>query len=141
AGPGLIAHVPSSAHSGNIMVLLGGGRYTSSFGPIYVFRHALHPPRPPRPVQSGPITGGASGTAFDGQGMWIWYVSRSNGGSVASIVDQARAAGVRVAVRLRRLAGGRGQPRRPRGGDRSRLPGDRRRGGVRAPLRGRTDLH
>jgi hypothetical protein len=95
AGPGLIAHVPSAARSGNIMVLLGGGRYTSSYGPIYVFRHALHPPRPPRPpVQSGPITGGASGTAFDGQGMWIWYVSRSNGGSVPSIVAQAHAAGV-----------------------------------------------
>jgi len=45
-------------------------------------------------VQSGPITGGASGTAFDGQGMWIWYVSRSNGGSVPSIVAQAHAAGV-----------------------------------------------
>ena len=94
ASPGLIAHVPSSAHSGNIMVLLGGGRYTSSYGPIYVFRHALRPPRPPRPVQSGPITGGASGTAFDGQGMWIWYVTRSNGGSLPSIVAQAHAAGV-----------------------------------------------
>ena len=94
AAPGLIARVPSAARSGNIMVLLGGGRYTSSYGPIYVFRHALHPPRPPRPVQSGPITGGASGTAFDGQGMWIWYVSRSNGGSVPSIVAQAHAAGV-----------------------------------------------
>ena len=31
---------------------------------------------------------------FDGQGMWIWYVSHSDGGSVASIVAQAHAAGV-----------------------------------------------
>src|SRR5439155_778418 len=42
---GLIVHVPSSAHSGRIKVLMSRGRYTSSFGPIYVFRHALHPPR------------------------------------------------------------------------------------------------
>ena len=34
---GLLVSVPSAAHSGNIMVLLGGGRYTSSYGPIYVF--------------------------------------------------------------------------------------------------------
>ncbi len=41
---GLIVTVPSSAHSGHIMVLLSHGRYTSSYGPIYVVRHALHPP-------------------------------------------------------------------------------------------------
>ena len=26
------------------MVLLSHGRYTSSYGPIYVYTHALHPP-------------------------------------------------------------------------------------------------
>jgi peptidoglycan hydrolase-like protein with peptidoglycan-binding domain len=71
-------------------VLLSHGRYTSSYGPIYVFRHALHPP-----VTIPAVAGGTpSGTALDGQGMWIWYLSRSNGGDVASIVAQARAAGV-----------------------------------------------
>ncbi len=44
--PGLLVTVPSSAHSGRIMVLLGGGRYTSVYGPIAIFRHALHPPAP-----------------------------------------------------------------------------------------------
>src|SRR5207244_5335494 len=68
-------------------------RYTRSFGPIYVFRHALHPPRVTRSL--APIgTGAVSGTAFDGQGMWIWYLSRSSGGNIAAIVAQARAAGV-----------------------------------------------
>jgi Putative peptidoglycan binding domain len=94
-GLGLIVTVPSIAHSGRIMVWLSHARHTSSYGPIYVFRHALHPPAPkhapvPAPASPGPV----SGTAFDGQGMWIWYVSRSDAGSVASIVARAHAAGV-----------------------------------------------
>ncbi len=93
AGAGLIATVPSSAHSGRIMVLLSHGRYTSSYGPIFVFRHALHPPAP-QESRLPPGTGAASGTAFDGQGMWIWYLSQSDGGNIASIVAQAHAAGV-----------------------------------------------
>jgi hypothetical protein len=48
-------------------------------------------------------TGGAGGlaeapalsnTAFDRQGMWVWYVERSNGGSIPAIVAQAKRAGV-----------------------------------------------
>jgi peptidoglycan hydrolase-like protein with peptidoglycan-binding domain len=89
---GLIATVPGNAHSGRIMVLLGGGRYTSSYGPIAVVAHALHPPAHPRPLSSGP--GAVSGTAFDGQGMWIWYLSHSDGGNIASLVAQAHAAGI-----------------------------------------------
>ena len=43
----------------------------------------------------GPLgSGSANATAFDAQGMWIWYVSRSHGGSVARIVAQAKRAGV-----------------------------------------------
>jgi peptidoglycan hydrolase-like protein with peptidoglycan-binding domain len=92
---GLIVTVPASAHSGRIMVLLSGGRYTSSYGPIYVYRHPLHPPvSVTAPVAPAGGVGAASGTPFDGQGMWIWYVSQSSGGSVAAIVAQAHAAGV-----------------------------------------------
>lgn len=91
---GLILTVPSNAHSGRIMVLLSHSRHSSSYGPIYVYRRALHPPvtkvKPPTPAAVGAI----SGSAFDGQGMWIWYVSKSNGGNVASIAAQAHAAGV-----------------------------------------------
>jgi len=89
---GLIVTVPASAHSGHIMILLSHGRHTSSYGPIYVYRHALHPPAKPLPVT--PNTPPPGGSGFDGQGMWIWYVGQSNGGSVASIVAQAHAAGV-----------------------------------------------
>jgi peptidoglycan hydrolase-like protein with peptidoglycan-binding domain len=90
---GMVVHVPSSAHSGRIMILLSRGRHSNSYGPIQVVRYALHPPAPPAaPV--APVTGTPSGTAFDGQGMWIWYVSQSDGGNLASIIAQAHAAGV-----------------------------------------------
>jgi hypothetical protein len=92
---GLIATVPSRAHSGRIMVLLSGARHSSSYGPIYVYRHSLHPPvTRARPAPAPSAVGAVSGSPFDGQGMWIWYVSKSNGGNVASIAAQAHAAGV-----------------------------------------------
>ncbi len=36
----------------------------------------------------------AGETPFDRQGMWIWYVSRSEGGDVGRIVSRARRAGI-----------------------------------------------
>jgi hypothetical protein len=38
--------------------------------------------------------GGANASAFDSQGMWIWYVTRSNGGDVPAIVARAKRARV-----------------------------------------------
>jgi len=90
---GLEVTVPKSAHSGNIMVLLSHGRHSSSYGPISIVRYALHPPAPKDPPSS-PATGAPSGTGFEGQGMWIWYLSQSNGGNIPSLVAQAHAAGV-----------------------------------------------
>ena len=89
---GLEVTVPKSAHTGNIMVLLSHGRHSSSYGPINVVRYALHPPTPPDPP--APVTGASGPSAFEGQGMWIWYVSQSSGGSVPAIVAQAHAADV-----------------------------------------------
>jgi peptidoglycan hydrolase-like protein with peptidoglycan-binding domain len=95
AAAGLEVTVPKNAHSGHIMVLLSHGRHTSSYGPIYIYNHPLHPPSPPKPAPTPtPTATAASGTAFEGQGMWIWYVSQSDGGNVASIVAQAHAAGI-----------------------------------------------
>jgi hypothetical protein len=34
------------------------------------------------------------GTPFDRQGMWVWYVDRSEGGSIPHIVSRAKAAGI-----------------------------------------------
>jgi hypothetical protein len=89
---GLVLTVPSAAHSGRIQALLSRARHSSSYGPIYIYKHALHPPVTPHPLPA--TVGAVSGSPFDGQGMWIWYVSKSNGGNVASIVAQAHAAGV-----------------------------------------------
>jgi len=92
---GLEVTVPQAAHSGNIMILLSHGRYTSSYGPISVVRYALHPPKPKDPpAAAAPIAAAPNATAFNGQGMWIWYLSASDGGNLASIVAQAHAAGV-----------------------------------------------
>jgi hypothetical protein len=55
------------------------------------------------PATASADTGGATGveaappvtdTAFDRQGMWIWYVSHSENGDVASIVARAKANGI-----------------------------------------------
>jgi Putative peptidoglycan binding domain len=47
------------------------------------------------PSTAGAETGGAAApsvgnTPFDRQGMWIWYVTRSEGGSVAAMVSRAK---------------------------------------------------
>ncbi len=89
---GLIVHVPSKAHSGRLMVLLSHGLHSNSYGPIHVVNYALRPPAPPAAPST--VAAAPSGTAFDGQGMWIWYVSQSDGGDLASIVAQAHTAGV-----------------------------------------------
>ena len=89
SGSRLLLTVPASAHTGRIKILLSKHRYTSSFGPIYVYAHAIGPPKP-KPTDPAP----SNPSVFDGQGMWIWYMSHSDGGNVASIVAQARAAGV-----------------------------------------------
>jgi peptidoglycan hydrolase-like protein with peptidoglycan-binding domain len=96
---GLVVTVPAGAHSGQIAVMLGRGRKSNLYGPIKVVTHALHPPAPPKPPPaSAPAPSGtastANGTALAGQGMWIWYLSASNGGNLASIAAQAKAAGV-----------------------------------------------
>jgi peptidoglycan hydrolase-like protein with peptidoglycan-binding domain len=92
---GLVVSVPSSAHSGRIMVLIDRLRHTGSVGPIHVYRRALHPPAPKKvPTAASGGAGPMSGTGFDGQGMWIWYMSQSNGGSVPSIAARAHAAGI-----------------------------------------------
>jgi peptidoglycan hydrolase-like protein with peptidoglycan-binding domain len=90
---GLLVTVPKTAHSGHIMILLSGGRYTSSYGPIYVYNHALHPPAPP-PAAVPTSSVAVAGSPFEGQGMWIWYLSKSDGGNIAAIAAQSHAAGV-----------------------------------------------
>jgi len=53
------------------------------------------------PVTGAPAASGGSGTAtqsntgpFDKHGMWIWYVSKSQGGSVPAIIAKAKKVGI-----------------------------------------------
>jgi hypothetical protein len=55
------------------------------------------------PAPAGAETGGAGSvpegppvgnTPFDRQGMWIWYVSQSDGGSIAAIAARAKRSGI-----------------------------------------------
>jgi hypothetical protein len=96
---GLVVTVPGNAHSGEIAVVWGGRRKSNLYGPIRVVAHPLRPPPPPPPPAPAPAAPPATassvaGTPFAGQGMWIWYMSHSNGGSVPAIAAQAHAAGV-----------------------------------------------
>jgi len=45
-------------------------------------------------ADTGPAPGSGTATAsgFDAQGMWIWYISRSNGGNVPQIIARAHRA-------------------------------------------------
>lgn len=88
---GLVVSIPKGAASGRITVLLGSRRHTNLLGPIKIVSHKLHPPPRPHTATIGPSP---TGTAFDGQGMWIWYVSKSDGGSLSSILAQAKADGI-----------------------------------------------
>ena len=59
-------------------------------------------------LAAGPLAGGASAQTTDdtakaknplaGDGMWIWYVSRSSGGNVGSIAKRARAHGIETVL-------------------------------------------
>ena len=84
---GFVATVPLSAHSGRIRIVASDGRRSNVVGPISI--------RKPSPRLQGPSPSG-TGTAFDGTGMWIWYVKDSSGGSLPSIVAQAQQYGVRT---------------------------------------------
>jgi hypothetical protein len=81
---GLKATVPPSAKSGRIRVAARSGRRSNAVGPIRIVR-----PAKPKPLKT-------SATVLDGTGVWIWYVSRSNGGDPAAILTQARRYGVRT---------------------------------------------
>jgi len=69
---GLVVTVPSSAHSGEIAVMLGNGRKSNLFGPIKVVTHALRRNRPPLrhpPAWPAPRTGRRSPGRACGSGI------------------------------------------------------------------------
>jgi len=82
---GLVVVVPPAAGSGRIRVQDRLGRKSNRFGPIHVVK-----PVPPAPEPA------PSGTVFDGNGMWIWYLDKSDGGNLDAIAARANAAGVKT---------------------------------------------
>lgn len=82
----LVVRVPSAARSGRVRLRTLGGRWSNHSGPVTV--RARGGARVQAP------SGTPSGTAFDGDGMWIWQTWRSEGGSIAAIARRAKAAGV-----------------------------------------------
>lgn len=82
---GLIVVVPPAAGSGRIRVIDRYGRRSNAYGPIHVVK-------PPPPV----VAPSPTGTPFDGTGMWIWYLDKSEGGNLDAIVAKANAAGVKT---------------------------------------------
>lgn len=84
----LVVTVPRSARSGRLYVRGPGGLRSNATGTIRVRK--LPKTSPPPTTHQPPPTG----TAFDGGGMWIWYVNKANGGDANAIVAQAKAHGI-----------------------------------------------
>jgi hypothetical protein len=83
------ATVPPDAVAGVLYVRDRSGRRSNQVRPMRV-------QRPLPPASSVAVTPAAAptGTAFDGNGMWIWYVSKSSGGDPQAIIAQAQAHGI-----------------------------------------------
>ena len=89
---GIVVTVPAGAASGRIWIAASPKAKSRLYGPIKV----LPPPAPPpRPTPVDTTTTPAS-PALDAPGMWIWYLSASNGGDLPTIAARAQAAGIKT---------------------------------------------
>ena len=80
--------VPLLARSGRFTVSVPGGPSSRGAGPIKI-RKPAPVAKPDRPSRNSP---------FDTNVMWIWYVSKSSGGNIATIGAQAKAAGIGTVI-------------------------------------------
>jgi len=75
----LLAKVPVYATAGPVRVSGHGLQWSTATASVTpVTNHGISPPRP-------------SGSAFDGNGMWIWTLSQTEGGDLAKIIKLAHA--------------------------------------------------
>jgi hypothetical protein len=86
----LIAHVPGNARSGRVYLRAKHGVRSNTSR--RTLRVKAKPRRTTRPTDNGSPTG----TAFDGDAMWIWNLSKSSGGDPNAILAQANAHGIRT---------------------------------------------
>lgn len=86
---GWVVRVPARVRPGPVWVYVRDRRSRRS----NARRLRVLPPRA-RPAPLAPPPPGAVPDAFRGGGMWIWELSRSEGGNVAAIAARARASGI-----------------------------------------------
>src|SRR3954469_507547 len=86
----VVVGVPANARSGRLYVRAPHGVRSNTTGTVRIRKLQPRTTNPP-PGSTGPPP---SGTAFDGNGMWIWYVDKANGGDPNAIVQQAKAHGI-----------------------------------------------
>jgi hypothetical protein len=82
---GLVVTVPDTAGTGLIHVKDTLGHRSNAVGPLVVKQPVV--PTPP----SETSIGDPGPSPFDGNGMWIWQLPKSSGGSVQSIINLAQA--------------------------------------------------
>jgi peptidoglycan hydrolase-like protein with peptidoglycan-binding domain len=90
---GIAVTIPKGAASGRIYISAAPRARSNTYGPIKILA-APSPPRPPAPIGATSTTPVSS--AFDTPGIWIWYLSASDGGDLAKIAAQAQAAGIKT---------------------------------------------
>ena len=81
----IVASVPKNARSGRLYVRGANRARTNTSRWLWVRKR-----KPPVTTTTPPPTG----TAFDGNGMWIWYVSKAEGGDLTAIANRAKAHGI-----------------------------------------------
>ena len=82
---GWVVTVPLDAASGKIYLQNPRGARSHPYGPITVL---------PAPITVDAVQPAPGNSAFDGEGMWIWYLSASDGDNLAAIAAQAKQAGI-----------------------------------------------
>jgi peptidoglycan hydrolase-like protein with peptidoglycan-binding domain len=85
---GYVARVPAGTHAGAVKVTVSdrAGRRSNAIKITVV--------APPRIGGGTVVAPGTLPDAFEGDGMWIWELSNSDGGDIAAIAERAHAAGM-----------------------------------------------
>jgi hypothetical protein len=76
-----VVRVPSSAITGRIRVASRGGPWSVRSRIVRIVR---------KPTRGQQLGNTPTGTAFDGTGMWVWVLNRSEGGNLDAIIARAR---------------------------------------------------
>ncbi len=92
---GWTVRVPAGTAVGRIAVTVANGAGRRSNRLVITVIAATPVPRPSVAVAVGGAARGLP-AAFDGDGMWVWYVSQSDGGDLDAIAERAAAAGVKT---------------------------------------------